>query len=52
MTTFDDPDQLAEADGYALVLVAGAGLDDVDPGLPVVLVDVENLDASVSEALA
>ena len=52
VTTFDDPDQLAEADGFALVLVAGAGLDDVDAGLPVVLVDVENLDASVAEALA
>ncbi|MDA0172224.1 ATP-binding protein [Solirubrobacter taibaiensis] len=52
VTTFDDPDQLVEADGFALVLVAGAGLDDVDAGLPVVLVDVENLDASVAEALA
>ena len=34
------------------MLVAGAGLDDMNPGLPVVLVDVENLDASVAEALS
>lgn len=51
VTTFADLDELAEADGFALVLVAGAGLDDADPGIPVIQVDVENLDSSVAEAL-
>ncbi|WP_170178898.1 GAF domain-containing sensor histidine kinase [Solirubrobacter pauli] len=53
VTTFADPDALAEADGFALVLVAGAGIEDLDPGLPVVRVEGEDedLDAAVAEAL-
>lgn len=51
VTTFADPEALAEADGFALVLVAGAGIEDLDPGLPVVRVEGEDVDAAVAEAL-
>ena len=46
-----DPDELAEANGFELVLVCGAGLEDVDVSVPVVQVDPERADATVAEAL-
>ncbi|MDA0180457.1 ATP-binding protein [Solirubrobacter phytolaccae] len=49
--TFSDPETLAEADGFVLVLVAGAGLEDVDPGVPVIRIEGEDVDAAVVEAL-
>lgn len=49
--TFADPDELGNADGFELVLVSGAGLEDIELDVPVVGVDPERLDASVAEAL-
>lgn len=51
VTTFADPEALAAAEGFALVLVAGAGIEDLEPGLPVVRVEGEDVDAAVAEAL-
>ena len=51
VTTFSDPDALAQAEGIALVLVAGAGLEDLEPGIPVVRIDGHDVDAAVAEAL-
>jgi len=51
VTTFSDPDALAATQGLDLVLVAGAGLEDVDPGIPVVRIEGEDIDAAVAEAL-
>jgi len=51
VTTFSEPEALAAAEGLALVLVAGAGLEDVELGFPVVRIEGEDVDAAVAEAL-
>lgn len=51
VTTFADPEALNEAEGFELVLVAGAGLEDLDHGVPVVRVEGDDVDAAVAEAL-